>query len=206
VSRERLADLDELVLRCRNEQAQQLISEAVACYHAGAYRYAIVATWNAIVFDFIRKLQDLELTGDKNARQKLEQLERMRFANDVKAALDFEREVLDIAMTEFELLSPLEYADLSRVFEDRSRCAHPSINSLEEIYQPTPELARTHIRNAVTHMLQHPPVQGKAALDRLAAEVASQYFPSTLEDAIRHFQQGPLARPREALVTSSLFC
>ena len=113
----------------------------------------------------------------------------------MKAALDFEREVLNMAKNEFELLSPLEYADLNRVLEDRSRCAHPSINSLDEIYHPPPELARTHIRNAVTNGLQHPPVQGKAAIDRVVSEVRSLYFPKDKDAAGRHFSQGPLANP-----------
>jgi hypothetical protein len=42
---ERLADLDELILRCRSKQARQYIAEAVACYRAGAFRSCIVATW-----------------------------------------------------------------------------------------------------------------------------------------------------------------
>jgi hypothetical protein len=73
-----LIDLDELVLRCRDEQARQYIEEAVACYKAGAYRSCIVSTWVAVVYDYIHKLRELEMTGDKNARRKIEEYEKIR--------------------------------------------------------------------------------------------------------------------------------
>ncbi len=122
---EHLIDLDELVLRCRDDQARQYIAEAVACYKVGAFRSSIVATWIAVIFDFIYKLRELDLTGDTNAKQKLEEFERIRGNNDVNGSLNFEKKILDLAKDEFQLLSPLEHADLSRLLTDRNRCAHP---------------------------------------------------------------------------------
>lgn len=49
-------------------------------------------------------------------------------------------------------------------------------------------------------MLQHPPVQGKYALERIISEINSDYFPSTPADARIAFGSGPLRRPRESLV------
>jgi hypothetical protein len=195
-----LADLDELVLRCRDKKAKEHIVEAVACYKAGAFRQCIVATWIAVVYDFIHKLQELDLSGDRNARAKLEEFEEIHRTGDIRRALDFERHILNMARDEFELITPLEYTDLLRLLEDRNRCAHPSMHSLEEAYQATAELARGHLRNAVTYLLQRPPVQGKTAMDRLVAEVNSEYFPATSDAAVTYFRNGPLARPRESLV------
>jgi hypothetical protein len=164
---EHLVDLDELVLRCRDEQARRYIAEAVACYKVGAFRSTIVATWIAVIFDFIYKLRELELTGDAKAKQKLEEFEKIRRNNDITGALNFEKNILNLAKDEFQLLSPMEHADLSRLLSDRNRCAHPSMNSIEDTYQPSAELARYHLRNAVTCLLQRPPVQGKAAIEWL---------------------------------------
>jgi hypothetical protein len=202
---EQLADLDELVLRCKGPAAKQYIAEAVACYKAGAYRACIVATWIAVVYDIIGKLRELELTGDKNAQAKLKQFEQIRSASDLNQSLKFEREILDTAKNEFELITPLEHIDLTRLQEDRNRCAHPSMNSLEETYQPSAELARTHLRNAIVHLLQHPPVQGKAALERLMRDVWSEHFPENVESAVEWLSSGPLARPRESLVRNFVF-
>lgn len=201
-----LVDLDELALRCRDVQARLYIQEAVSCYKAGAYRSCIVSTWNAVVFDYLHKLGELELSGDVNAKRKLEEFELIRAGGEarLKQALEFERKVIDIAASEFELLTPLEKIDLKRLHDDRNRCAHPSMQSPDDPYQPTAELARTHLRNTVEILLQREPVQGKAALDRIMSEVQSKYFPERSEDAIRHFQAGPLRRARKALVRNLL--
>jgi hypothetical protein len=197
---ERLADLDELVIRCRNEQAKRYIAEAVSCYKTGAFRAAIVSTWVAVVYDIISKLDELALTGDKNAEAKRQEFDEYRRSADIANSLKFEKQILDIAKNDFGLISPLEHEDLQRLLLDRNRCAHPSMNSYDEVYSPSAELARYHLRNAVTHLLQHPPVQGKAALDRLLAEVESVYFPTDANKAWDFFSHGPLARPRESLV------
>jgi len=197
---EQLADLDELVLRCRNKVARSYIKEAVRSYKAGAYRAAIVTTWIAIVFDYLDKLRELEISGHKDAKKELEEFEKHRKANDVKKSLDFERELLDNAKDRYEFISPYEHLDLSRLMEDRHRCAHPSMNSVEEIYKPTAEMSRLHIRNAITAMLQNPPVQGKAALDSITKDLESDYFPTSGEEAQKVLKSGPLGKPRDSLV------
>jgi hypothetical protein len=197
---EHFTDLDELVLRCRDKEARAYIAEAVACYRAGAFRACIVTTWIAVVFDFIHKLKELELTGDKLAQQKLQMLEKIQSQNDIGASLVFEREVLDLAKNNFEFLSTVEYDDLKRLFEDRNRCAHPSMQTWDEPYQPAGELARYHLRNVVLYLLQRPPVQGKAALDRITKEIESEYFPVDVNQAVEHFKHGPLTRARVPLI------
>ena len=107
-----LEDLDELTLRCRDERARAYIAEAVSSYRAGAFRSAIVATWIAVCFDVIEKLRELSLAGDKEAEKFVQDLEVIRRSGDIKQALTFERELLEIAKNKFELISPLEYIDL----------------------------------------------------------------------------------------------
>jgi hypothetical protein len=157
----------------------------VACYRSGAYRSAIVATWIAVCYDIIDKLRELALSGDSAAEQHLEILERARASHDVQRSLKFEHDILVLARDQFELISPLEYEDLSRLQEDRNRCAHPSLISRDQGFNPSGELARLHIRSAVLHLLQHQPVQGKSALDRLLSEVSSQYFPVETAKAVQ---------------------
>ena len=199
-----LADLNELTLLCRTAEARSYLSEAVASYNVNAFRSSIIATWNAVVFDFLHKLRELDLTGDKQAKAKLAEFEVIRAggASKLKEALDFERGLLASAENEFELLTPTERLDLDRLQEDRNRCAHPSMQSADEPYQPPAELARTHIRNAVQHLLSKEPVQGKAAFDRIVAEIKSPYFPRTEALARQHFDAGPLRRARRPLIRS----
>lgn len=194
-----LADLDELVLLCRDDRARAYIAEAASCYRAGAYRSAIVASWVAVCYDVIDKLRELTLAGDNEAKSLVDSMDKARTANDVAKALKFERELLKHARDKFELISHLEFLDLTRLQQDRNRCAHPSLSSDEESFNPSAELARLHIRSAVTHLLQHPPVQGKHALKRLVREVQSDYFPTEQDKAKASLQSGPLRNPRESL-------
>ena len=195
-------DLDELVVACRNDQARMFIQEAVQCYRAGAYRQTIVATWIAVFYDVIFKLQELELSGDGNAAKRIVEYEEIRQKSDIEGALTFERKILNIAKDEFELISDVEHSDLTRLREDRNRCAYPVLNAFDEVYQPSAELARTHLRNAIEHMLQRPPVQGKAALEKLQRDIASDYFPTSKEEAKTYLSKGPLQRARTSLVRS----
>ncbi|MGJ3248850.1 MAG: hypothetical protein ACFE0I_22600 [Elainellaceae cyanobacterium] len=198
---EAFIDLDELIVRCRDKLSRKFIREAVSCYRAGAFRSCIVATWNAVVFDFLHKLRELELLGDREAAKLLEEFDNLRGSGkQFRELWQFESSIPEIALTKFELISTVEKSDIERLFEDRSRCAHPSMTSLEEPFEATAELARYHLRSAVTHLLERPPVQGRAARERIFQDIKSEYFPIDPELAIKYFQKSPLARARFVLV------
>ncbi len=197
---DRFADLDELVLRCRDEEAREYIREAVACYRAGAFRSCIVATWIAVVFDFIRKLKDLELYGDKNSSRKLEELRKARANSDIARSMEFERSILQLSEADFEFVSPVERQDLERLYADRNRCAHATMTLEEAVFSPSAELARLHLRASVDHVLCRPPTQGKQAVNFLVGQVGSAYFPRDVDAAVAAFSRGPLQRARASLV------
>ncbi|WP_348262839.1 hypothetical protein P8935_23990 [Telmatobacter sp. DSM 110680] len=192
--------MNELILLCRSESARSYISEAVSCYNGRAYRSAIIATWIAVLFDFIHKLRELEMAGDNAARQKLATFDAARNTSDLRASLEFERNLVDSARDDFQFISPIEAIDIQRLFDDRNRCAHSSMVSPDEPYMPSAELARTHIYSAVTILLQHPPAQGRSALDRIWADIGSEFFPKDTEEALRFLRDGPLGRARKPVV------
>ena len=195
-----LSDLDELVLKCRDEKANSYIKEAVACYKSGAFRSSIVSTWIAVSFDIIDKLKELSLAGDKEAEIQVEAFEKAMRHGDIASSLRFERDILAICRDKLELISPVEFIDLNRLQEDRNRCAHPSMTADGEIFNPSAELARMHIRSAVEHLLQYPPAQGKYALDSLTSEVNSEYFPTDIDKAIVALDNSPLKKARKSLI------
>lgn len=195
-----LSDLDELVLKCRDQKAKNYIREAVACYKAGAFRSAIVSTWIAVSFDVLDKLKELSLAGDKEAEKQIEAFDKARRIGDIANSLKFERDILSVCRDKLELISPVEFIDLDRLQEDRNRCAHPSMTADGEVFNPSAELARMHIRSAVEHLLQYPPAQGKYALDSLTSEVESEYFPTDIKKAIVAFESSPLKKARDSLI------
>jgi hypothetical protein len=197
-------DLELLLLKCRNPGTRALASEALVCYQAGAYRASILCTWTALVHDFVDKLRQLDVLGDKAARHKLEELDGAVRSNNTRSLLEFERTLLANARDEFELLTAIEHDELTRLLEDRHKCAHPSMLSADQEYQPSAEAARYHLRNAIEYCLQHPPVQGKVALERLLGELDRPTFPNSVNDLVTYLSVGPLAKPRSALLRNYL--
>lgn len=197
-----LADLDELVLKCYSKESRSYIKEAIDCYRAGAFRACIVQTWIAVVFDFIHKLKELEISGDPQAKAELLVFEGMstKPLNELKKiSLEFEEKCLNLALNKFEIISHFESLDLDRLRNDRHRCAHPSLHSLDEIYHPTAEQARTHIRNAVFFMLAKPPVFGKSVLDKIIAIIESPSFPIDPQLARQRLESAYLQKPHSSL-------
>lgn len=193
-------DLETLVSRCRSVNGRTYIKEAVDCYRIGAYRACVITTWIALVYDFIDKLRELAFTGDAAASKRVLEFDEIQKKRDTDAALSFERDVLRIAKDDFELISAQEYADLQRLFDDRNRCGHPNLNRESDIYTPPPELARLHLRVVIEHVLERPPVQGKAAVSLLQQTVDSDYFPTNVDEAERVLRATPLTRAKRNLV------
>lgn len=100
---------------------------------------------------------------------------------------------------DYSLLSPVEYNDLKRLNEDRNLCAHPSL--IDEItpFQATPEIARYHLRNVIEYVLSKPPVQGKAALERVKRTLDSIYYPEDEVGIEVFLNDSPLGRAKDNL-------
>jgi hypothetical protein len=199
-------NIDELVNRCRNEQAKQHIAEAIACYKVNAFRSCIIATWLAIVFDYIDKLRELADLGNTKANIELTKLEDIQRKNNLPASLNFEKELLEIAKKEFQLISPLEQNELNNLHKTRHLCAHPSMNLDEKIYQPTQALTLHYIEIAVESFLRQPAISGNEILERILREVNSINFPDTQDSVIEHFKLSPLSKARESLIRSFVIC
>ena len=190
MSQRGLIDIEEMVLRCRTEEAKAVIEEAVACYKAGAYRAAIVATWLAVYFDLASKLKSLALAKNSEAQAWLTNYERRIIeynpeeSSSARPLLDIENKMLKIAGSQgIELISSVEATDLRRLRTDRNRCAHPTMQNVDERFVPTAELARTHLRNAVEYVLSRPPIQGRLAAERFLTVVRDEGFPVISDDA-----------------------
>ncbi|WP_404291013.1 hypothetical protein ACD578_03815 [Microvirga sp. RSM25] len=203
---ERLADLDELVLRCRNDEAKSYISEAVGAYRSACYRSAIASTWVAVVYDLISKIREVAIAGNNEAKQFAEDLSKIYeeihqgSSTGIQRALKVEREILETAKSKFELLDQIQFEDLSRLRDDRNRCAHPTYHLAGSPYLPSAEQARLHIRNAISHVLSQPPVLGKAATAALVTVVSSDYFPDDGGRAKIQLLESGFGRPNLSLV------
>lgn len=75
---EAFIDLNGLIVRCKDKQANKFIQEAVTCYQVGAYCSCIVSTWNAVMFNFLEKLRELDILGNEQASELLKTFKYLR--------------------------------------------------------------------------------------------------------------------------------
>ncbi len=173
-----LSDLDELVLAVREPESRRLLAEAVNAYRGGAFRSALISTWIAVAYDIIAKIRELAAHGEGGAKTFIDELTKAIDAKNVRRLQEVENGLLASAQTEFAFLLSHEATDLQRLFDDRDLCAHPAFVGEDTLFTPSPELVRAHIAHAVQHLLAHPPVQGKSALQRLHRDLLGTCFPS----------------------------
>ncbi|MGN9915977.1 hypothetical protein [Micromonospora palomenae] len=159
-------------------QSRRYIDEAIAAYGAGAYRSAIIAIWIAITADVIYKVRLLADQGDAAAQVAQSDLDKAIASGDKISLQKFENGLLGQARDTFQFIGNREHAELSRIYEDRSLCAHPAYSrGNDELFSPTPELVRAHLSTAIDALLSHGPVTGRKAIERFEREVRESSFP-----------------------------
>ncbi len=203
-------DLEILALNCRSEVGRSYIKESISAYYRGLYRSAIVSAWIAIVFDLIEKIRELSLSGDTKARRIEQDFDNLLLQIEqgnptgITQSLEFERNILETFKIEFSYFTPAEASELSRLRDDRNRCAHPSFHRSREPYCPSAELARLHMRNAIHFVLSRPPIYGKAAIDDFLLIVGSNFFPKTIEKAMPVVEKSSLHSPTPGLIRGTI--
>lgn len=199
-----LSDIDSLTLFVRDKESQRLISEAVTAYRGGAYRSAIVATWIAVTYDIIAKAQELAAKGEGDAKAFVGEIDaaiaKAHTSKDFKETQAIERDLLKTAMDRLQILASHEYIDLDRLREDRNHCAHPAFIADGGLFQPSPELVRSHLVHALQHLLINAPLQGKAALSRLEADILSLSYPTNTTEIGQYISDKYLSRAKDTLV------
>ncbi len=195
-----LMDLDELILTVRDPNSRTYLREALISYRGGAYRAAIVSVWIAVVYDIISKVRVLASQGEKVAGPFITTLDNAITNHDLKTLLKIEEGILEEARDKFQFVNRLEHEDLERIKKDRHRCAHPAFSSDTLLFSPTAEVVRAHIVHAVRHLLQNPPIQGKAAVETAIKDIAGLYFPKTQDDVDIFMNLRYLDHARESLV------
>ena len=196
-----LHDIDDLTLQIRNPQVRSYVAEAVRALRAGALRAAVLSLWVAVNSDIIEKIRELALAGDNKATTDIQLLEGWIQRNDIRQLQAFETAILQHANKDYEFLSGAELEALERLQQDRHRCAHPAFSQDGNLYQPSPELVRAHLVNAVQALLMHPPVQGRSALIRLQADLQGNVFPQDQDSVTAYLGPKYLNHGKDVLVS-----
>ena len=159
-----VSDIDVLALSVRDPESKRLIHEAITAYRGGAFRSAIMSTWISVVYDIFSKARELAVQGDAAATAFIAKVDSAISSQAVAQMQAIERDLLESACTQMQMLTKHEYDALSRIQHDRNLCAHPAFVTDDDFFQPVPDLVRTHIVHALRLLLIHAPLQGKSAL------------------------------------------
>jgi hypothetical protein len=171
-------DLDILMTRIREPLSKRYFLEAARSYKAGALRSCISSAWVAVVYDLISKYRELSAMGDAPAAAFLQKWDQAMENKNVSKLLELERTILEDATQNTQVLNQMAEDQLKRLREDRNLCAHPAFSEVASLFEPTPELARLHLVNAIDLVLSQQPLQGKAVLEQFSADIQSPGFPA----------------------------
>lgn len=173
-----MQEIDDLVAQVRDPLSRSHIREAVVAWRAGANRAAVTTCWVAVCVDVVAKLRELESHGDRAAKRYLEKLDNAARSPHIQTRQRLEQDLLEeLSREPFHLLTDRELIDFLRLKQDRNHCAHPTLHSDGEQYQPSDEQVRAHLTNVLRHLLIRAPVEGNTAVARFAEEIARPSFP-----------------------------
>lgn len=190
-------DLDILLTRIRHPQSKVYFLDAVKAYKAGALRGALTSAWVALVYDLIAKYRELSAMGDAAATAFLQSWDNATAAGDIAKLLQLEGGILEDATANTQVVNRIARTHLDRLREDRHLCAHPAFSAEADLFEPSPELVRLHLVNAVDLVLSQEPLQGKAIFDLYDVDVQSPGFPTAYERILDYVEQRYLARVRD---------
>ena len=189
-------DLDILLTKVRNPQSRTYFLDAVRAYKAGALRASLTAAWVAIAYDLIAKYRELSAMGDAAATAFLQSWDNATAIRDIRQLLQLEGRILEDAADNTQAISQIAGRQLERLREDRHLCAHPAFSAEALLFEPTPELVRMHLVNAVDLVLGQEALQGRAIFEVFDADVQSSGFPTDPARILDYVEQRYLARVR----------
>jgi len=197
-----VTDIDVLALAVRDRESRRLILEAITAYRGGASRSAIISVWIAVVYDIFSKARELAAQGDPAAATFIAKLDAAIERKSVPEMQAIERSLLTTARADLQLMTQHEFEVLERIQADRNLCAHPAFVTEDELFQPAPDLVRSHLVHALQCLLVHAPLQGKSALSRIRVDILSPSYPVTREGIGTYVAAKYLNRAKDALVSN----
>ena len=162
--------VDEEIRNIYSQKTRDNFEEVQSSYAIGNYRSAVVMLWSVVVCDTLYKLQDaIDLFNDEVAEGIVSEIKDMQKADRRNSA--WEEKLLTLVRERTDLLSSGEYENLLSIKQCRHLSAHPVIDSSYDLYKPTMEFTRAHIRNALECLLTKSGFHTKKTVDYMLVEI-----------------------------------
>lgn len=112
--------------------------------------------WNTILFDAFSKINDLSINYNNTiATGFINDYRKSLSNNDITKMLSYEKDVINKLCNTYNILDKQDVDLLSRIRDDRNRCSHLSISKEDSLFNPTPELVRSHLVHSVNILLSY---------------------------------------------------
>jgi hypothetical protein len=156
--------------RVVDARTRAYFKEVQRSYAVGNYRSTVVLLWSVVVCDLLFKLNELHgVYADGTAESILQAINEKR--KDSPHSPEWETELLKQVKERTDLIDEPEYASLVLLHSHRHLCAHPALDSLDTLYEPTPEQTRAHLRLALDAVLTKPSVMTRKVFDALLEDL-----------------------------------
>ncbi|MCY8125760.1 hypothetical protein MOC32_12470 [Bacillus spizizenii] len=154
-----------------HHKTKKYFEEVVSSYENKNFRSAIVMLYSVVICDLIYKLSDLrDIHNDQKAEKVLSDLDVEKDENPVSP--QWENNLIEKAFKEAKILENDVYTHILSLKNDRNLSAHPVVNSIEILYEPTEELVISHIRNMLDGLLIKKPIFSKLVFVPFLVEIA----------------------------------
>jgi len=150
--------------RIVDARTKKYFGEVLLSYNNMCFRSAVVMLWSVVVCDLLFKLSELaDHYGDATAKSILKNVESVRAKNPNSP--DWEWQLVKQIKDRTQLLEAGDFANLESLLKHRHLSAHPVLSATEVLFEPSKDIARAHIRNALEGVLTKPSIMTKKIFD-----------------------------------------
>ncbi|NMP80802.1 hypothetical protein HHE92_13440 [Pseudoalteromonas arctica] len=138
--------------------------------------------WSVVVTDALFKLRTLsDVYNDKNAEKILIEIEAEQAAEPTSSK--WEKNILKMLFERTKLLSTADLQKLRTIQDHRHLSAHPILTEESILFEPTPEMVRSDIRNALDTILTRSALLNKNIVGKILEDLESvkDLFPKKRE-------------------------
>lgn len=185
-------------------KTKEYFKEVLRSYQSGNYRSCIVILYSIVITDLLYKLEELkDLYNDETATKILEEVENEKETNKVLSA--WEMKLVEGIYNRTKLLETSDYANISSLKEHRNLSAHPVLNKNFDLFNPSLENARSHLRNMLDGVLTKPSMLSKKVFNFFMEDIAraseSRFTQTELERFLesRYFKKIAMNEYKELL-------
>ncbi|MCL0005113.1 hypothetical protein MKT61_018460, partial [Providencia rettgeri] len=164
-----------------DKRTRKYFEEVYKSYANDCYRSATVMLWSVVVCDIIFKLQELQdVHNDKVAEKIL--LEIKILQEDDPYSPKWEKELIKKVFERTQLLDTASNHKVLLIQEHRHLSAHPVISDEDTLFEPTQEMIKSDIRNAIEVILSKPPFMSQKILSTFVSDLerVKDLFPSDI--------------------------